>query len=104
MRFGETKMTHLNIQKELRGTDGAINLDINHKLEADKLTVLFGKSGAGKSTILKMIAGLLEPTNGQIIINGEIWFDKAKKISINRYRCSYLKCVTKQKEIHIYKC
>ncbi len=75
-------MTHLNIQKELRGTDGAINLDINHKLEADKLTVLFGKSGAGKSTILKMIAGLLEPTNGQIIINNEVWFDKSKKINL----------------------
>ena len=75
-------MTHLNIQKELRGTDGTINIDINHKLEADKLTVLFGKSGAGKSTILKMIAGLLEPTNGQIIINNEVWFDKSKKINL----------------------
>ncbi|PKN14086.1 MAG: molybdenum ABC transporter ATP-binding protein, partial [Deltaproteobacteria bacterium HGW-Deltaproteobacteria-24] len=75
-------MNELIVQKALRGAMGTINLDVNTTLKKGDLTVLFGKSGAGKSTILKMIAGLMEPTNGRIIINDEIWFDKNKKINL----------------------
>lgn len=75
-------MNELIVQKALRGATGTINLDVNTTLKKGDLTVLFGKSGAGKSTILKMIAGLMEPTNGRIIINDEIWFDKNKKINL----------------------
>lgn len=75
-------MTHLNIQKELLGSDGAIYLDIDKAIENGKLTVLFGKSGAGKSTILKIIAGLLEPDGGEIVINGKTWYSKAKNINL----------------------
>ena len=75
-------MNELIVQKVLRGATGTINLDVNTTLKKGDLTVLFGKSGAGKSTILKMIAGLMEPTNGRIIINDEIWFDKNKKINL----------------------
>lgn len=75
-------MTHLNIQKELLGSDGAIYLDIDKAIENGKLTVLFGKSGAGKSTILKIIAGLVEPDSGEIVINGKTWYSKAKNINL----------------------
>lgn len=75
-------MNELILQKALRGATGTINLDVNSTLKKGDLTVLFGKSGAGKSTILKMIAGLMEPTNGRIIINDEIWFDKNKKVNL----------------------
>lgn len=75
-------MNELIVQKALRGATGTINLDVNTTLKKGDLTVLFGKSGAGKSTILKMIAGLMEPTNGRIVINDEIWFDKNKKINL----------------------
>jgi molybdate transport system ATP-binding protein len=75
-------MNELIVQKALRGAMGTINLDVNTTLKKGDLTVLFGKSGAGKSTILKMIAGLMEPTSGRIVINDEIWFDKNKKINL----------------------
>jgi molybdate transport system ATP-binding protein len=75
-------MNELIVQKALRGAMGTINLDVNTTLKKGDLTVLFGKSGAGKSTILKMIAGLMEPSNGKIVINDEIWFDKNKKINL----------------------
>ncbi|HKT14981.1 MAG TPA: ATP-binding cassette domain-containing protein [Allosphingosinicella sp.] len=43
----------------------------------DGLTVLFGPSGSGKSSILNMIAGLLRPERGRIRVNGVTLFDSA---------------------------
>jgi osmoprotectant transport system ATP-binding protein len=40
-------------------------------IAANKTTVLLGLSGSGKSTILRLISGLLEPTTGWIEIDGE---------------------------------
>ena len=40
-------------------------------------TALFGPSGAGKTTIINMIAGLLTPDRGRIVIDGEPLFDGA---------------------------
>ena len=44
---------------------------IDLKIEANKTTVLVGLSGSGKSTILRLISGLLEPTTGWIEIDGK---------------------------------
>src|SRR5262245_34997452 len=41
------------------------------RIAANKTTVLIGLSGSGKSTILRLISGLLEPTTGWIEIDGE---------------------------------
>ncbi len=41
------------------------------KIEANKTTVLIGLSGSGKSTILRLISGLIEPTTGWIEVNGK---------------------------------
>ena len=41
------------------------------KIPANKTTVLIGLSGSGKSTVLRLVSGLLEPTSGWIEINGK---------------------------------
>jgi osmoprotectant transport system ATP-binding protein len=41
------------------------------EIPANKTTVLIGSSGSGKSTILRLISGLIEPTTGWIEIDGE---------------------------------
>jgi len=38
------------------------------------ITALFGRSGAGKTSILNMIAGLLRPDRGRILVNGDLLF------------------------------
>jgi phospholipid/cholesterol/gamma-HCH transport system ATP-binding protein len=43
---------------------------INLEVPKGKITVVIGKSGAGKSVLLKHIAGLLKPDLGRILING----------------------------------
>lgn len=40
-------------------------------------TALFGPSGAGKTTVINMIAGLLRPDSGRIVLNDEVLFDAA---------------------------
>jgi iron(III) transport system ATP-binding protein len=42
------------------------------KIEAKERVVLFGPSGCGKSTILHLIAGLIAPDEGEILINDEL--------------------------------
>jgi len=46
------------------------------------VTALFGPSGAGKTTILDCIAGLMDPEQGSIRLNSEPLYDSQKNISI----------------------
>lgn len=61
---------------EIRDLDlsfGPVNVlkGLNLNIEKGEFLVLLGSSGCGKSTLLNCVAGLLEPTVGQIFINGE---------------------------------
>ena len=51
---------------------------------SDSNVGLFCKSGAGKSTVLGLIAGTLQPQSGQIVLDGKILFDSRKGIMILR--------------------
>lgn len=46
------------------------------------VTALFGRSGAGKSTIVKAIAGLLKPERGRIAIGETVLFDSERRINV----------------------
>jgi molybdate transport system ATP-binding protein len=46
------------------------------------LTALVGHSGAGKSSVLACVAGLLRPTRGRIVLAGEVVFDSAAGIDL----------------------
>src|SRR5207247_5589954 len=48
-----------------------ITLDIIDKPDIGEIVVFLGPSGCGKSTILKAVAGILPPTRGEILMNGE---------------------------------
>ena len=46
------------------------------------LVALFGRSGAGKTSVLNMVAGLLRPERGRIVVGGEVLFDSAAGIDL----------------------
>src|SRR3712207_6263170 len=52
-----------------KGTPGAVN-DLSLLVPAGKICVLVGPSGCGKTTSLKMVNRLIEPTSGQILVDG----------------------------------
>jgi osmoprotectant transport system ATP-binding protein len=52
-----------------KGAPGAVN-DLSFTVPAGKICVLVGPSGCGKTTSLKMVNRLIEPTSGEILIDG----------------------------------
>jgi ABC-2 type transport system ATP-binding protein len=46
--------------------------DLNLEVPSGSLFGLIGPNGAGKTTTLRMLAGLLQPTAGQIVLNGQV--------------------------------
>jgi molybdate transport system ATP-binding protein len=55
-------------------------------------TALFGPSGAGKTTIINMIAGLTKPDRGRIVLGGETLFDAEARINVPAFR-RHIGCV-----------
>lgn len=51
--------------------NNAVN-NMSFEIEKGESVALFGRNGAGKSTILKMITGVAFPTEGDIIVNGQV--------------------------------
>ena len=76
-------MISLNIKKELHGSNGVMNLDINLSLQNGEFVALSGVSGSGKTTILRIVAGL-EEAFGEIIVDGEIWLNEKIKKPIQK--------------------
>ena len=62
-------ITLTNVSKRY-GTKKALD-HVNLELTPGKLIGLVGENGSGKSTTLKLIAGLNHPTNGEVRVNGE---------------------------------
>jgi molybdate transport system ATP-binding protein len=71
----------LDVEKRL----GTFQLAAKFETEA-RVTALFGPSGAGKTTIVNMIAGLVAPDRGRIMYRGKVLFDTAGKVSLPPHR------------------
>ena len=48
------------------------NDQIDLQVRKGEIHALLGENGAGKSTLMNMLSGLLEPTSGEILVNGEL--------------------------------
>jgi len=57
------------------------SFDLQIELEVAGTVALVGPSGAGKTSVLRAVTGLVKPTAGRITLAEEVWFDAAAKIS-----------------------
>ena len=65
--------------------------NFNLKIEKGENLVIFGKSGSGKSVLIKCLVGLIEPDDGKIILLGKIIADmKQDELNILRKKVGFL--------------
>jgi molybdate transport system ATP-binding protein len=71
----------LQVKKKL----GAFSLDATFTSDAG-VTALFGPSGAGKTSMIMLIAGLIRPDRGTIALDGELLFDSDKRLDVKPWK------------------
>ena len=83
-----TAMLEVTVKKRL----GDFGLDMGFSCESTGVTAVFGRSGAGKTTLVNLLAGLLRPDAGRIAVGGRVLFDSASGIDIppDRRRLGYV--------------
>lgn len=69
-------------QKDLNASGGGIQLRLDFEIPKGALVTLYGKSGAGKTSTLRILAGLLAPDSGCIRVGDTVWFDAAQRINL----------------------
>jgi molybdate transport system ATP-binding protein len=70
------------LEVQVRRKQGNFIVDSAFFVEESGVTALFGPSGAGKTSIVNMVAGLSLPDAGRIVMNGRCLFDSAKGINL----------------------
>lgn len=75
-------MIAIDIHKKLNAASGSLELRINEKINGNCITAIYGASGAGKTTFLRILAGLMNPDKGSILVNNEQWFNHSTRINL----------------------
>lgn len=71
-------MLHIDLTQKL----DEFCLELNLNIPARGVTAIFGRSGAGKSSLINLIAGLSRPQSGTIRLNGRVLFDSQTGINL----------------------
>ena len=67
---------------EVRAKFKRANFELDAALHlTQRVTAIFGPSGSGKSTLLSIIAGIIKPDSGRIVVDGDCLFDSDKRIN-----------------------
>jgi len=77
------------LEVSARHSFGAFSLDVAFNAQTPGVAALFGASGSGKSTVLSIVAGLLRPQAGRVVLDGLVLLDTVAGIDVpaERRRC-----------------
>lgn len=67
-----------SLKKKLQYFD----LEISFSCASENMIVMIGPSGGGKTTIIRMLAGLTAPDEGSVVFGDEVWFDSVRRINV----------------------
>lgn len=74
-------MIKIDIIKRIGDRSGNFELKVRTAFHSNSITQITGPSGIGKTTLLKILAGLILPDYGTIAVDDVMWFDKEKEFS-----------------------
>ena len=74
-------MIELDISKQVKSYQGFVELKVKTTFESESISRISGPSGVGKTTLLRIIAGLVTPEKGTISVDDNLWFDADRKFS-----------------------
>lgn len=75
-------MIEIKFYKLLKGAFGPLEINIQVNIDKNELITFFGPSGAGKTSLLRMISGLETPDRGKIVVGETIWFCSDRQINL----------------------
>ena len=75
-------MIKISIEKAIPAIQYKQPLRVNLEIRSGEFVVIYGKSGVGKTSLLRMIAGLLKPDQGIIEVNQQFWFNHSSKVNV----------------------
>jgi molybdate transport system ATP-binding protein len=75
----------MNLEVDVYRRLGAFTLEASFSVDGG-LTALFGHSGAGKTTLVNIIGGLLRPERGRIVVAGRVLVDTAQGVFVPKHR------------------
>ena len=75
-------MIKLNYNKALIAPGGILNLHLDCTINQGDFITIYGPSGAGKTTFLRILACLITPETGIITVGPQVWFDSQKNINL----------------------
>jgi molybdate transport system ATP-binding protein len=80
------------LRVEARTRLGGLELDVALEVGAGECLALAGPSGAGKTSVLRVASGLLQPKRGRVECGNETWLETARGIDVppERRRCGYV--------------
>ncbi|MFY0635855.1 MAG: molybdenum ABC transporter ATP-binding protein [Vannielia sp.] len=75
----------MTLEVAIRVAQGSFALEVEFAAPPG-ITVLYGRSGAGKTSIINAVAGLSRPAAGRIAVDGEVLFDSALGVNLPPHR------------------
>ncbi|NAS11240.1 ABC transporter ATP-binding protein [Poritiphilus flavus] len=75
-------MISMQVEKKLHAADGEMTLKLDLQISEGHLVTIYGESGAGKTTTLRILSGLLKPDKGLIEVDGKVWYNSERGICL----------------------
>ncbi len=84
-RIGSTAANRLSLEVDVEHARGSFQLQARFTA-APGLTALFGRSGSGKTSIVDIVGGLIRPTRGKVVVDGQVLVDTERRVFVPAHR------------------